>query len=160
MTAIVSTDRLIELAERELAAWRAHDGVIRAELAGSLRRKAKEPNDIDIVALVDPAMDWEFIAESYELGMPGLTEPGVRVDVVPTTETHWGAAMMFLTGPRSYNTWLRDRAKAAGLVFKWNGDKIVDHIQLVTPADEIISTQTEEAFCAAIGIPLLPPEKR
>ena len=100
-------------------------GVLRAELAGSLRRMRETVANIDIIASADDqaGVIEEFIALDFTkevLSRTGnsarvLTQAGVRTDLLVVEPHCYGSALQNLTGSRSHNARIREIAAAKGL---------------------------------------------
>ncbi|MCY3826906.1 MAG: DNA polymerase/3'-5' exonuclease PolX [Candidatus Dadabacteria bacterium] len=100
-------------------------GVLRAELAGSLRRMRETVANIDIIASADDqaGVIEEFIALGFtkevlrrtENSARILTQTGVRTDLLVVEPHCYGSALQNLTGSRSHNARIREIAEAKGL---------------------------------------------
>jgi len=100
-------------------------GVLRAELAGSLRRMRETVANIDIIASADDqaGVIEEFTALGFTkevLRRTGnsariLTQTGVRTDLLVVEPHCYGSALQNLTGSRSHNARIREIAEAKGL---------------------------------------------
>ena len=148
--------------EALLAAVRAHPDVVRAELAGSLRRNVEVVGDVDIVAAcrADPGA----VAQSFAR-LPGLRAaegdgPSVRLrfmdglslDLHCVTEPAFGVALARATGSSAHLEQL-DAALLRAKVTR-DGDALRDARARVIP------TPHEDAVYAAAGIAWMPPELR
>ena len=99
-------------------------GVLRAELAGSLRRMRETVANIDIIASADDKT--EVLEEFTALGFTKevlrrtensariLTQTGVRADLLVVEPHCYGSALQNLTGSRSHNARIREIAAAKG----------------------------------------------
>lgn len=99
-------------------------GVLRAELAGSLRRMRETVGNIDIIASADDKT--EVLEEFTALGFTKevlrrtensariLTQAGIRADLLVVEPHCYGSALQNLTGSRSHNTRIREIAAARG----------------------------------------------
>ena len=100
-------------------------GVLRAELAGSLRRMRETVANIDIIASADDqaGVIEEFIALGFtkevlsrsENSARILTQTGMRTDLLVVEPHCYGSALQNLTGSRSHNARIREIAAAKGL---------------------------------------------
>jgi len=106
--------------------------VSRIEVAGSIRRKSKNPQDVDIVLIPkkDDEKGWELVSaaleEIGEVGERGkkqlfATVNGVNINIWRTTDESWGATLWFATGPRGYNIAYRRKAKENEMLFNQYG---------------------------------------
>jgi len=81
-----------------------------------------------------------------------FTVGDTQVDLYLTPERHFGAMLLFLTGPAGYNIWMRKLAKDKGyLLNQWG---LWDR-----RSGELIAS-TEEEIYSALGTPYEPPELR
>ncbi len=100
-------------------------GVLRAELAGSLRRMRETVANIDIIASADDGAGVieEFIALGFtrevlrrtENSARILTQSGVQTDLMVAEPHCYGSALQNITGSRSHNARIREIAVAKGL---------------------------------------------
>ena len=100
-------------------------GVLKAELAGSLRRMRETVANIDIIASADDeaGVIEEFIALGFtkeilrrtENSARILTQTGVRTDILVVAPHCYGSALQNITGSRSHNARIREIAAATGL---------------------------------------------
>ena len=151
------------LSDSLLATLRAQPGVVRAEIAGSLRRASETVGDLDLlVASDDPeAMCREFARlpqVSDVIGQGGTktsvrVRSGMQVDLRAVKPDSFGAAWQYFTGSQAHNVQLRGRALQMGKlkineygVFKEDGTRIAG--------------QTEESVYAAVGCSWISPELR
>lgn len=99
-------------------------GVLRAELAGSLRRMRETVGNIDIIASADDKTEVleEFTALGFtkevlrrtENSAQILTQAGIRADLLVVEPHRYGSALQNLTGSRSHNARIREIAAAKG----------------------------------------------
>jgi DNA polymerase (family 10) len=151
------------LADSFLATLRSLRGVVRAEIAGSLRRARETVGDLDLlVASDDPdAMCREFarLPQVSEVIAQGGTKTSIRVrsgmevDLRAVKPDSFGAAWQYFTGSQAHNVQLRGRAERMGKlkineygVFREDGTRI--------------ASETEEEVYAAVGCAWIPPELR
>ncbi len=151
------------LADSLLTTLRSQSGVVRAEIAGSLRRARETIGDLDLlVASDDPeAMCREFarLPQVNEVIAQGGTKTSIRVrsgmqvDLRAVKPDSFGAAWQYFTGSQAHNVQLRGRALQMGKlkineygVFKEDGSRIAG--------------ETEEGVYAAVGCAWIPPELR
>ncbi|TMB71552.1 MAG: DNA polymerase III, partial [Chloroflexi bacterium] len=151
------------LADSLLATLRSQARVVRAEIAGSVRRASETIGDLDLlVASDDPeAMCREFagLPQVSEVIGQGGTKTSVRVrsrmqvDLRAVKPDSFGAAWQYFTGSQAHNVQLRGRALQMGKlkineygVFKEDGTRIAG--------------ETEESVYAAVGCAWIPPELR
>ena len=146
-----------------LESLRRVPGVIRAELAGSLRRHAETVGDIDVVAAV-AAADREAVAEAFVAGSGadeilarGETKVSLRlaggfqVDLRLVETGQFASALHHFTGGKEHNVLLRSRARKAGLSISEYG---------VQRGEEILAIGDEEELYRLLGLHWIPPEMR
>jgi len=157
----------------------------RIEVAGSIRRKKKEVNDIDIVAIpkyiqaksplgttisYGPSETWreripgvlmclplKLLGHAFgsELMRLSFRENGLQVDIYRARPETWGILLLVRTGSIEHNMKLCNIAKSKGL-------KLSASQGVVTQAGfgEIIASNTEEEIFAALGLPYIDPRNR
>src|SRR5438876_261368 len=138
-------------------------GVLRAEIAGSLRRASETIGDLDLlVAANDPdaiCREFAHLPQVNEVVDQGPTKTSIRVRSGMEVDLHavkpesFGAAWQYFTGSQAHNVQLRGRAERSGKlkineygVFKEDGTKIAG--------------ESEEEVYAAVGCAWIPPELR
>lgn len=144
-------------------AVKKHAKVIRAELAGSLRRHKETIKDIDIVASCKEAdraaiMDFftkqptvQNIIAKGDTKSSVLLENGVAADLRLTTDKDFPYLLHHLTGSAEHNIALRGHGQKLGIkVSEWGLFK----------GEKLIRCQDEAAIFAALGMSYIPPELR
>jgi len=141
---------------------RACPQVLRAELAGSLRRRKEVIKDIDIVsASADPAKVMDYFAaypEAERVSSHGETKSslllrnGISADLRVVSDAEYPFALAHFTGSKEHNVVLRQRAKERGLKLNEYGLHADDGGE--TPCKE------EADLHRALGLPFIPPELR
>jgi DNA polymerase (family 10) len=159
-------DRILQhtawrLAEPLLALVRDLPGVRRADVAGSLRRRAETIGDLDLIfAADDPAPALAAFADAARVDAvlergPGLLRArlaeGVRCDLRGARPEEYGVALADFTGSLAHNEHLRRHAAGRGLS--------LGPTQLEGP-DGPIACADEAALYAALGLAAIPPELR
>jgi DNA polymerase (family 10) len=151
------------LADSFLTTLRSMRGVVRAEIAGSLRRAKETIGGLDLlVATADPdAMCREFARlpqVSEVIGQSAMetsvrVRSGMQVDLRAVKPESFGAAWQYFTGSKAHNLQLRARAERMEKlklteygVFKEDGTRIAG--------------DTEEDVYASVGCAWIPPEIR
>jgi DNA polymerase/3'-5' exonuclease PolX len=99
---------------------------VKVAIAGSILRKKETVHDIDIVigSRNEEILAWvRNIIGSTENSTQKLMGSlgGLHTDVWFTWEEHWAAMLLFATGPKAFNIFLRQRAKAQGMVLNHRG---------------------------------------
>ncbi|MEO7965910.1 MAG: DNA polymerase/3'-5' exonuclease PolX [Gemmatimonadaceae bacterium] len=149
--------------ERLLVMVRAHPDVIRAELAGSLRRRLETVGDIDVVAECrgSPARVAAALSHAPRVrevvggGGPAITirfEDGTRLDVRCVSSDRFALALWWATGNRSHCDAVAAVASARGVTI--GSDAVRDR------SGAIISIADEAAIYRAAGLAFIPPELR
>ena len=133
------------------------------QIVGSLRRRRPDVGDVDL--LVIPKRTEAIVRDALREISGPLTVDGDRicigvVDGIPvnlffTSPDSWGAAMLYTTGPRSYNISSRKYAKACDLRLNEKGV-----LNLQTGAYYEGAGETEVSMCKTLGIPWIAPERR
>lgn len=115
--------------------------ILKGMIAGSIRRKKAEPNDIEYVVLVNPDKIEEFVelVEQWKKvrGSPRgrytqrLLEEGVKLDLFIAQEGNYGNILLQRTGSWKFSMWaLGIRTKQVGLKqregYLWRGDVRLD----------------------------------
>jgi DNA polymerase (family X) len=150
-------------AERLLEAVRAAPGAIRAEVAGSVRRRCETSKDIDlVVAAEDSAPVMEAFASDpgiVEVTGRGPTKCSVRLAAGPSAdlrvvpEASFPFALAYFTGSKAHNVALRGRAQRLG----WK----LNEYALTREADGgAVPCADEEEIYRTLGLPWIPPELR
>lgn len=144
-------------------AVKKHAKVIRAELAGSLRRHKETIKDIDIVASCKEAdraaiMDFltklptvQSIIAKGDTKSSVLLENGVAADLRLTTDKDFPYLLHHLTGSAEHNIALRGHGQKLGIkVSEWGLFK----------GEKLIRCKDETEIFAALGMSYIPPELR
>ncbi|MBO2522203.1 MAG: DNA polymerase/3'-5' exonuclease PolX [Clostridia bacterium] len=145
-----------------LEAVRSAPGVIRAELAGSLRRMAETVGDLDIVAAAE---DSGPVMERFT-SLPGVDEVlakgetkaavvirGLQVDLRVVPPESFAAALHHFTGSKEHHVRLRELAQKLGYSVSEYGVR-----ELAT--GRVIHPGSEEELYRLLGLPYIPPELR
>lgn len=149
-------------AEAMLDRLRAVPGVLRAEAAGSLRRRKETVGDIDLLVA---AADAGPAVRAFT-GLPGVAavlaegptkasvrlRAGIQADLRVLPPESFGAALHYFTGSKSHNIALRTRAVRRGLKISEYG--VFDR------GGRRLGGATEEEVFRAVGLPFIPPELR
>jgi DNA polymerase (family 10) len=151
------------VAEQVASALRAHGGVERLEVAGSLRRMRETVKDVDIlVTSTEPARVIGTLTS-----LPSVTEviargdtrvsvrhqDGLQVDLRVVEPTAFGAALQYFTGSKDHNVRVRELAKRRGLT-------ISEYGVFEEKSGTRVAGETEDEVYAAVGLPWIPPELR
>lgn len=164
-------DQAIDVAEPMLAFVEQIDGVIKCEIAGSLRRSAETIGDVDILAAADaddaPEIFEQFVNHDLVVEVLGRgdtkssvrTENGRQVDLRIVSEQEYPAALMYFTGSKEHNIVMRQRARERGMslneygLFKLSDEKETDF-------DQPVETGSESDIYKKLDLNFVPPEHR
>jgi DNA polymerase/3'-5' exonuclease PolX len=142
---------------------------VRAEIAGSIRRKKKEVGDIEIVAIPKPYSSgqyesgiativnrWPKVKGELEFGKTRYTQrilpSGIKLDLFFATEANWGSIFAIRTGSAEFSHkvlaigWVKHGFKSEGGILFRNGQRYEVH-------------EEEDLFKLA-GVSFVEPEKR
>lgn len=154
-------DTAEDFAEPLIAYIREIDGVEKAEIAGSYRRRKETVGDLDILvagqdggAIIDAFVAYDEVDEVESKGKTRSTvtlRSGINVDLRVIPRESWGAAMHYFTGSKEHNVAGRRRAQDRGL--KLNEYGLYEEKNRVGGA-------TEDEVYDAIGLPWIDPVLR
>lgn len=144
-----------------LEAVKAHPNVIRAEVCGSLRRRAETIGDLDILfSANDSAPVLEFFVRLPEVAAVLAHGPtkasvrlldGVQCDLRGVDDAQFPFALHYFTGSKAHNIAIRRRANAQGASLNEYG---------LVGEKGPIPCRTEADLFAALGLAEIPPELR
>lgn len=150
-------------AEPLLRALAEHPDVIRAEIAGSLRRWKEVVHDIDLLAATrapEKVMDFftrlpgaESVIAAGASKSSVRLKGGLQADLRCVTEAQFPFALHYFTGSKEHNTALRARAKKRGL-------KLNEYGLFPEDSEESLACADEAALFAALGLGWIAPELR
>src|SRR5947209_4853139 len=159
-------DRILQSQARRLvapifAAIRDHPQVLRAEVCGSLRRRAETIGDLDILfSARDAAPVLERFVTLPEVATVLAHGPtkasvrlaeGVQCDLRGVEDAQFPFALHYFTGSKAHNIAMRRRALARGYT--------LNEYALEGP-DGPVECRTEADLFAALGLADIPPELR
>ncbi|MGE0434483.1 MAG: hypothetical protein AB7S36_19655 [Planctomycetota bacterium] len=154
--ALVEAERLVEVV-------RALPGVVRAEVAGSLRRRKETTKDVDVlVAAEGPGVVRAFM-EMRDVGEVILGDTGrasvrlssgLQADIRVLLPEQFGAGMHYFTGSKDHNIAMRIRAKHLGRHLCEHGVYLDDKVTLVNACAD------EADVFRLLGLRYIPPELR
>ncbi|MCF7804496.1 MAG: DNA polymerase/3'-5' exonuclease PolX [Candidatus Marinimicrobia bacterium] len=157
-------DEVMEAAEPLIKFVKGHDKVIRAELAGSLRRHRETVKDADIVASCAERDRKQIMREFTELESvdtiigSGETktsvrlESGINADLRLVSDEQFPYALHHFTGSKEHNTAMRSLAKSM--------DMKMNEYGLFRNEDELVECADESEIFEALGLSSIPPELR
>jgi DNA polymerase (family 10) len=172
MEALVAGEALLE-------GVRGLKGVLRAEVAGSLRRRRETIADIDIVGAVKEMSDTTPIMSAFTK-LEGVVQTivtgasktsvkianGMQVDLRLVPEENFGAALLYFTGSKEHNVKIRGLAlKKKMTLSEWGLYKLDDYEKAKKevakpPALAGGISRTEEEIYKKLGLPFIEPELR
>jgi len=151
------------IAHQVSEALRAHGGVERPEIAGSLRRMRDTVKDIDLlVTSTDPARvigTFTTLPSVTEVTGQGPTKASVRhqdglaIDLRVVEPAAFGAALQYFTGSKDHNVRVREMASRRGL-------RISEYGVFDESSGARVAGATEEEVYATVDLPWIPPELR
>jgi len=151
----------LRLADPILAAIRAQPKVIRAEVCGSLRRRAETIGDLDILfssehapAVLDQFVKLPQVATVLAHGPTKASvrlADGVQCDVRGVDDTQYPFALHYFTGSKAHNIAIRKRALARGLTL---------NEYALTGPNGPVPCKTEAELFGVLGLAEIPPELR
>lgn len=148
------------------------------KVCGSYRRKRPFSNDIDIIfcsdkinnfdKLIEKLMDNKFILDAiypkYNTKFLGYCQlstdnnddhvyPVRRIDIIYSSIQNYGANLLYFTGPKEFNTYMRKIAKNKNL-------KLNEHYLVDRNNDKPIITETEKDIFDILDMKYLTPKER
>lgn len=141
------------------------------EIAGSYRRGAKESGDIDCLLssknfnLKDAVnlfkkeniiTDILSMRKEKFMGIVHCPSGGlhIRLDIEFVDEEEWGTALLYFTGSKGFNVYMRAEAKRKGMLLNEHG------LYDIQTGDKIIEYPSEEDVFTEIGMKYVKPEMR
>lgn len=150
-----------KIAEKIVRQLRRAQVVERIEVAGSLRRRRPTIGDIDLLATAkNPAKAFAIFTKLPELQKilgrgttkaSLLLQNGMQVDLRIVPAKSFGAALLYFTGNKNHNIYLRKIAIKKG--WKLNEYGLFEN-------SKMLASLTEKAIYQKLGEKYLPPEKR
>lgn len=149
-------------AAEDLIEWvRKEKAIIRAEVAGSVRRSKETVKDIDIVSSSkNPKKVMEHFVKApnvIDVISHGETKSSVRLksgfpaDLRVVSDKEYPFALHHFTGSREHNTQMRSLAKSKGLKMNEYG---------LFKGEKLIPCKDEEEIFKKLGLSYIPPELR
>lgn len=137
------------------------EGVQRAEVAGSYRRRKETVGDLDILAtgeegeaIIEQFVAYEDVKEIVSQGETRSTvllRRGTQVDLRVVAEESYGAALLYFTGSKAHSIHLRNIALDRDLKINEYG---------VFEGEERVAGETEDEIYALFDLPYIEPELR
>jgi DNA polymerase/3'-5' exonuclease PolX len=141
------------------------------EIAGSYRRGAKESGDIDCL-LSSKVFGLKEAVELFKkknivtdvlsmrkekfMGVAHCPSGGlhVRLDIEFVSEEEWGTALLYFTGSKGFNVYMRADAKRKGMLLNEHG------LYDINTGDKILQYPSEEDIFEEIGMKYVSPPMR
>lgn len=155
-----------------LDAVKSHPGIMRCELAGSLRRRKETIGDIDIVASARknavPAIMKMFTGHPSVTRVTGEGETkssvvlssGINCDLRIVTDAEFPFAMNYFTGSKEHNVRIRSLAREKGWSLNEYGFSAVEEEGKRGTSKRAVKCRDEADIYTAVGLPYIAPELR
>jgi len=152
-----------KMADTMLSVMKQQDGVIRAEVAGSVRRKKETSKDIDILVSGKTKDRSKFISAFTKLGKVinvgdkkssiwfTLGENTIQADLLVVPDSSFGAALQYFTGSKAHNIDVRSKAQRLGYKVNEKG---------IFKGTKKIGGKNEEDIYNILNIEMPKPEDR
>jgi DNA polymerase (family 10) len=168
----------MEQAQPLLEAVRKMPGVIRAEIAGSLRRRCETIGDVDLIAAADMQIAAKVIEQFTKL--PGVIQTlgageskgsvkvsnGMQVDLRVVPEENFGAALLYFTGSKQHNVKIRGLSlKKKMTLNEWGLYKLDEYEKAEkktaqAPKLKPVASKSEADVYKKLGMEFVEPELR
>jgi DNA polymerase (family 10) len=147
-------------------------GVLRGEIAGSLRRRKEIIGDIDIVlsarssvasALMESFTtheDVQTILAKGETKSSVVLASGIHCDLRVVSDGEFPFALNYFTGSKEHNVAMRARARAYGWSLNEYGFSAIDAGEKRGKAKRIVKCGDEADMYKALNLDYIPPELR
>lgn len=153
--------RILPYAEELLEKLRAQGGVVKAELAGSIRRQEETIGDLDFLVVSknpEKTIKW-FCGQKNvrKVVASGTTKASVVLDIGMNADlrvlplNQWGSAMQYFTGSKEHNVSIRQLAINKGYKLSEYG---------LFKKDKCVASKTESSIYKKLGLSYIPPELR
>ena len=153
--------KVLPIAKRIIARLKKIKSIDKISIAGSLRRKKPTIRDIDIIVssknpkkVIDAFTKFPGIKKITAKGATKATiflKSGIQSDIRVFSPEQWGAGLLYFTGNKSYNIYLRKIAIKKGYKLNEYG---------LFKGKKMIAGKTEQEIFKKLGVKYLPPEKR
>ena len=142
---------------------RFHMAGLVIEPAGSWRRGRSSVHDLDFVTTATPEEIEAVCGSGLDTTASGpkvirfetayAEDKEIQIDFTLTDQEHWGAALMYLTGSKEMNIFMRKRAKSREMKLTRNG-------LVVRTTDEMLASKTEREIFKKLDLEFVPPSAR
>lgn len=150
-------------AKRALEAVQGIEGIEKAALAGSLRRRVEMVKDIDLVgtaehptSVMEAFCSLPFVDDVVAKGSTKSTvllHNGMSVDLRLVPNRSYPSVLHHFTGSKEHNVILRERAQRQGYSISEYGLKVVETGEMIYP-------ESEAELYEKLGLAYIPPELR
>ncbi|MBI3194875.1 MAG: DNA polymerase/3'-5' exonuclease PolX, partial [Ignavibacteriae bacterium] len=160
-----AADKIVEVIKQQ-------KGIIRCEVAGSLRRRKEVIGDIDILVSAKKTdvkkimevftshPDVEKIIGHGETKSSVLLKTGINCDLRVVNDDEFPFALNYFTGSKEHNIEMRSRAKQFGWSLNEYGFSELGAEEKRGKAKRIIKCKTEEDIYKAVELAYIAPELR
>lgn len=131
----------------------------KVEVCGSYRRGKEFIGDLDLLVLNSDISFWyEFINKidatiiSSGNSSIDIIYENVPINLRSTSEEGWGAGLLYLTGSRGFNIYMRSKAKELG--YKLNQYGLYDEME------SVLDSKTEESIFELLSMEYVSPKER
>lgn len=153
-------------------AIKSHKGIIRAEIAGSLRRRKETIGDIDIVVSANKKNAKEIfklftshksiarVTGEGETKSSVVLNSGINCDLRIVDDKEFPFALNYFTGSKEHNIRVRALARENGWTLNEYGFAIPDTGEKGRKSKKIVPCKTEADIYNAVGLEYVEPELR
>jgi DNA polymerase (family 10) len=161
-----------EAGDRIYAAIKNQRGVIRSEIAGSLRRRKEVIGDIDILVSAKSSSipsimkaftshpDVERVIANGETKSSVVLNSGINCDLRVVDDQEYPFALAYFTGSKEHNVEMRSRAKKFGWSLNEYGFSKIGSEEKRGKAKLAVKCKDESDIFKALGLAYIPPELR
>ncbi len=161
-----------DAAERISSVLRKQKGVIRSEVAGSLRRRKEVIGDIDILVSAKKSdvpklmevftehPDVERVIAKGETKSSVILNSGINCDMRVVSDEEFPFALAYFTGSKDHNVAMRSLAKRFGWSLNEYGFSELGSAEKRGKAKRIVRCKDEEDIFKALELSYIPPELR
>ena len=151
---------------------KSHQGVIRAEIAGSLRRRKETIGDIDIVVSAEKkdirAIMTAFTTHSNVERVTGQGETkssvilnaGINCDLRIVDDKEFPFTLNYFTGSKEHNVRIRSIARDYGWTLNEYGFSAIENNEKGSKPKKLVKCMSESDIYRAIGLDYVEPELR
>lgn len=161
-----------EAADRVHEVIKRQPGVLRSDIAGSLRRKKEVIGDIDILVSAKKSAspklmevftahpDVAQVLSSGETKASVVLKSGINCDLRVVDDSEFPFALAYFTGSKEHNIEMRSRAKKFGWSLNEYGFSELGAEEKRGKAKRIVPCKDEEDIFKALELQYIPPELR